>query len=268
VGRAVVCRGSATEVDGRGGCLNAESCATLSTILCDVQPEASQFSSGAYTLSINVLVSPAAAGIPAPSAALLLDVRSHSPAEHLAVVIVPSSRSWRAERASGGQTAVLAERKDAALRGSAWMCISAAVADGRVSVECDGRPIFTGLALQGTNPARSGGQQPHGGLGLAAVRARLDFKALTVRPAAGGGGGAPSIPAPVAAAVPTKERYQGDDARLVEMVERDVMEARPGVEWEDIAALDDVKALLQVGDVDYRRNASPSFSPLHPLSIP
>lgn len=49
----------------------------------------------------------------------------------------------------------------------------------------------------------------------------------------GGGGGAPKAP------------YVGDDARMVEIIERDIIDQRCNVSWDDIASLDDAKRLLK-----------------------
>ena len=40
-------------------------------------------------------------------------------------------------------------------------------------------------------------------------------------------------------------RYEGPDAELAEMLERDVLETSPGVRWDDIAGLTEAKRLLE-----------------------
>ncbi|XP_020259245.1 katanin p60 ATPase-containing subunit A1-like isoform X2 [Asparagus officinalis] len=44
---------------------------------------------------------------------------------------------------------------------------------------------------------------------------------------------------------PTKGQYEGPDADLAAMLERDVLETSPGVRWDDVAGLNEAKRLLE-----------------------
>lgn len=46
-------------------------------------------------------------------------------------------------------------------------------------------------------------------------------------------------------AKPKKGQYEGPDADLAAMLERDVLETSPGVRWDDVAGLSEAKRLLE-----------------------
>jgi hypothetical protein len=103
------------------------------------------------------------------------------------------------------------------------MGINIAVLEGTLSVECDGRSIFDSLPMQTQNSAEQG-SGVSGSFWLAVLRATLEFKDMSIRQTSTESRAA-APPAPPAASLPTRERFRGDDMRLVEMIVRDMMDS-------------------------------------------
>ena len=142
-----------------------------------------------------------------------------------------SQRRWVVERHQGNTIVEGQTFDDRELRPGSEHSLRLEARGGHLSLFCDEREIVADLPLLGGNEGDADpGLTP--AVGFHVCRALLKFRNLTLQVAKDRiAGGAPT-------------RYVGDDPRLTEMVERDVIQNNLGVTFDDIASLEDAKRLL------------------------
>ena len=168
---------------------------------------------------------PASGHLPAFSLALRARVaKGHL--EMLCVHVDCFQRTWTVERHERDAIVELHKCQDRELRPGAVHAVRLEVRDGaRLSLFCDRRTIFEEAAL--------GETVERGAVGFALAKSKLNWYDMRLEAAEGSVAGATFT-----------ERYVGDDPRLVETIERDIIQNDLGVSFDDIASLGEAKRLL------------------------
>ena len=141
-----------------------------------------------------------------------------------------SQRRWVVERHQSNVIVEVQAFEDKELRPGSEHSLRLEARGGHLSFFCDERVIAADLPLLGGKEGDSDRFAP--AVGFFVCRALLKFRNLTLQAAKDS----------IAGAVQT--RYVGDDSRLTEMVERDIIQNNLGVTFDDIASLEDAKRLL------------------------
>eukprot|EP00285_Hemiselmis_virescens_P012024 CAMPEP_0173404908 /NCGR_PEP_ID=MMETSP1356-20130122/60595_1 /TAXON_ID=77927 ORGANISM="Hemiselmis virescens, Strain PCC157" /NCGR_SAMPLE_ID=MMETSP1356 /ASSEMBLY_ACC=CAM_ASM_000847 /LENGTH=118 /DNA_ID=CAMNT_0014365649 /DNA_START=1 /DNA_END=354 /DNA_ORIENTATION=- len=115
-----------------------------------MQSDIDRLASADYLVSAQLQSSPAASaaggGAASPAVVqILLDVRSWSPPQHVAVTLKPGVKQWvwSLDRVSNGSSSQVAEHGDRQFKPNTFQAVKVAVRGSRVSVTCDGRAVFS-----------------------------------------------------------------------------------------------------------------------------
>ena len=187
---------------------------------------------GNYRLSLNFTCAHAApASGRVPAFGLVCGTRAGPEGDMVCLQGDCSQRRWVVERHQGNTIVEGQTFDDRELRPGSEHSLRLEARGGHLSLFCDEREIAADLPLLGGNEGDADpGLAP--AVGFHVCRALLKFRNLTLQVAKDRiAGGAPT-------------RYVGDDPRLTEMVERDVIRNNLGVTFDDIASLEDAKRLL------------------------
>eukprot|EP00960_Hanusia_phi_P051432 760802-Hanusia_phi.AAC.3 len=226
---------STSRASGRSGTILAETSSSLSLFTWE-QPDESAVSGGGrdFDVSCSLQCNSSQDGA---QVAIVLGVRTTNPANMLVISFSPVPKVWRLERVENGCSESMQERTDRSVKLSSFVSVLVQVRGNSLSVSGDGKSIFSDLQLP------DGSLQ--GQVGIGAMLARASFRNWKVSSAGQGGqqgsGGAEAI-RPV---LPPQGKYTGDDAKFVDMIERDILDRKLSTKWEDVAKLDDAKRILQ-----------------------
>ena len=233
---------------GAGGRLEGTSACKAAALRCAPVNDASRaaVAAAAYKLIAKVRVPPAAPGSGAAHAAWVVLARSEGgSSDCVALRLDCAGRKWALELrrgAAGGRLVrAIAERADRELRPGAWHELAVRVEGGAVSVYTGpdgGAAVFDTEALPGAIS--------EGYLALGTLKGAVQWASWQVSPLTGAGGGCDinAVVGPCARRVDALAQYTGDDPHIVAELERDILDRELGVTFDDIASLEDAKALL------------------------
>jgi MoxR-like ATPase len=179
---------------------------------------------GSYQLDVSVRCVREPGKRVSPSVSVVCDVQlgtKGEPGAFCAVVLDTHSREVRIERYGLGGHVVLGSAGLAGLKPNVWYRLHLEVHDKLALLNVNGETLLRDVELD----AGGGGL-----LGLAVYQAKAQFRHWEVKHLS---------------AAMRRRRYTGqDDPKLVELIERDIISQDVGVTFDDIAALDVAKQLL------------------------
>lgn len=146
-----------------------------------------------------------------------------------ALCINAAKKVWRMEHYSNGEHLIYAEHADRTLKTDKYYNVAVKLKENKtVSVTVGDTEIFEGIQLP-TNEEGELKMVPCVGLGIYRTSASArDWEVVPLESNAG----------------PSRIPYTNDDKELIATIERDILDTKPNVQWDDIAGLDNAKRLL------------------------
>ena len=225
--------------EGKGAVMDIESLEPNVYLLTyDQMPDAQATKSGHYRVEATMRCLAGHPSRETPWAAVVLNwVRGRSTiSAPCFTAVVLGANAWRLEQYADGQRTLIAEVRDASLKpGGAFHKLQLEVRDDRLSLHVNKQPIFSSLSVPpvasaGANPSRVAKLTGSAGLAVFKSRAQLKRFELSALDDAEGG--------------PARTPFTGGDPKLVELIEGEMLEGCPTVEWESIGGCDEAKRLL------------------------
>ena len=229
-------------------------------ITYDQTPDAHVTKTGHYSVEASMRAMAGASVREPPYAAIALNWQRNrsSVTSPSFLAVAMSSNAWRIEYHNDGKQSILAEVRDSTIKPSgSYHKVRVEVRDGnRLSLHVNQRPVVETLLVPPPPSASNIGGGGGGGggrgasltgsVGLAVFRSRMQVKRFTLSPLEPEGGGPDGSGRGGAMVVSASSRPQftGGDPKLIELIEGEMLESSPRVEWDSIGGLSNAKALL------------------------